>query len=239
MSEALGDVKKEANQVALTISEEEDYVCPITHEVPKDPVVASDGYTYERVAIEAWLLRCEISDKFTSPITREVIEPTVYPNRLARKELPVKEEKPDETTLHGLITDLHILKKTLHEKVTQISAIQDEYERLQYLNQEMSWQLSYHRDIRADRIKEECRAGKTRRLFLKTLTGVTYTFDLIFDKHTVDDLADVYSQKAEIPAHMRIRLIFAGRQLEYGRTISSYNIQHESTLHHVLNLRGD
>ena len=32
----------------------DEFFCPISHEVMGDPVVASDGYSYERVALQKW-----------------------------------------------------------------------------------------------------------------------------------------------------------------------------------------
>jgi hypothetical protein len=49
--------------------------CPITHDVMVDPVVASDGYTYDRRAIEQWL-----EQNGTSPMTGESLRPEFTPN---------------------------------------------------------------------------------------------------------------------------------------------------------------
>lgn len=71
----------------------EEFLCPITWEIMKDPVIASDGYSYERNAIESW-----ISTRRTSPMTNLPLENLLLtPNRTLKMALNRwLETRPDQ-----------------------------------------------------------------------------------------------------------------------------------------------
>ncbi len=65
----------------LTENELRNFTCPITHDIMWEPVVASDGHTYEKDAIEQWLAASP-DGQALSPMTQLPMGRTVLPNKI-------------------------------------------------------------------------------------------------------------------------------------------------------------
>jgi hypothetical protein len=67
LNKRLKDLKQKAPEA---------FYCPITQDIMQDPVFAADGHTYERVALEAWLINHNTSPMTNQPLPHKQLTPS-------------------------------------------------------------------------------------------------------------------------------------------------------------------
>jgi hypothetical protein len=144
----------------------DEFLCPITQEIMFDPVVASDGRTYERIAIQTWL-----STKNTSPMTKEpIIDKTLRTNWAIRSAIQ-------------RFLDRSLVKDMVGESVNMLmKRINDGKDEDKKINNKDAMILLYDNDFDVDKAYEAYmmtqggRKGGTRRnLRKKPRTRKKYT----------------------------------------------------------------
>lgn len=214
-------------------------ICPITGDTVTEPVVACDGFTYNRKAIEQWIESCKKQKRLiTSPMTGEALENlTMTPNRMVRDVLENWEDLQEEIERKNFLIEAFKLK--LREK-TDIVDRQSEI--LRWLDPEQKADVvrELQRKVnRYEKMNESLLAGLGSYNITAKLVGCSMSFSLcVHSAMKIGAVMDAISDRGGPPVHQQ-RLVFGGKQMHEDGTLGDYSVLPKDEVHIVLSMRGD
>ena len=99
----------EVHDKNITTDIQNDFVCPISFEILKDPVVLSDGHSYERLDVTRWLSQKDISPKTGGKLENKSI---IIPNHTLKAAIIEYKNEIYKIELNKEIGDLECLAKS-------------------------------------------------------------------------------------------------------------------------------
>lgn len=129
-----------------------------------------------------------------------------------------------QARIDGVLNEIQDALEQVRKKVVELHTEKDALETVRI-----------HDSMDREQRKKEHKIYKY--LFVKNLDGKTITLDEIADTNTVEVVKFFIWEKTSIAIEKQ-RLIFAGKQLEDGRTLREYGVSNESTFHLVMRICG-